>query len=88
MKRASLAFSASSKAPNRLRSAAVIACAALHIAWSDLAEVKSLAVSEEHRRQGLGEKQSILYGFLSADIRVIKRPGCMRDLGKRNRAKH
>jgi N-acetylglutamate synthase and related acetyltransferases len=34
----------------------VIACAALHIAWSDLAEVKSLAVSEEHRRQGIGEK--------------------------------
>lgn len=34
----------------------VIACAALHIAWSDLAEVKSLAVSEEHHRQGLGLK--------------------------------
>jgi len=34
----------------------VIACAALHIAWADLAEVKSLAVSEEHRRQGLGER--------------------------------
>ena len=34
----------------------VIACAALHIAWSDLAEVKSLAVSDEHRRQGLGER--------------------------------
>jgi amino-acid N-acetyltransferase len=34
----------------------VIACAALHIAWSDLAEVKSLAVNEEHRRHGLGEK--------------------------------
>jgi amino-acid N-acetyltransferase len=33
----------------------VIACSALHIAWNDLAEVKSLAVSEEHRRQGLGE---------------------------------
>ncbi len=33
----------------------VIACAALHIAWSDLAEVKSLAVSEERRRQGIGE---------------------------------
>lgn len=33
----------------------VVACAALHIAWSDLAEVKSLAVSEEHRRRGLGE---------------------------------
>ena len=37
-------------------SSEVIACAALHIAWSDLAEVKSLAVSEEHRRKGLGEK--------------------------------
>jgi amino-acid N-acetyltransferase len=34
----------------------LLACAALHIAWSDLAEVKSLAVSEKHRRQGLGEK--------------------------------
>jgi amino-acid N-acetyltransferase len=33
----------------------VIACAALHISWSDLAEVKSLAVSEEHRKQGLGD---------------------------------
>ena len=38
------------------QSSKVIACAALHIAWSDLAEVKSLAVSEEHRRKGLGEK--------------------------------
>lgn len=34
----------------------VIACAALHIAWADLAEVKSLAVSEEHRHKGLGER--------------------------------
>jgi amino-acid N-acetyltransferase len=34
----------------------VIACAALHIAWADLAEVKSLAVSEEHRRHGLEQK--------------------------------
>jgi amino-acid N-acetyltransferase len=34
----------------------VTACAALHIAWSDLAEVKSLAVSDEHRHQGLGKK--------------------------------
>ena len=32
----------------------VVACAALHIAWSDLAEVKSLAVNEEQRRQGIG----------------------------------
>jgi amino-acid N-acetyltransferase len=34
----------------------VIACAALHISWSDLAEVKSLAVSEEYRHKGLGEE--------------------------------
>jgi len=34
----------------------VIACAALHISWSDLAEIKSLAVSEKHRRMGLGEE--------------------------------
>jgi amino-acid N-acetyltransferase len=34
----------------------VLACAALHIAWADLAEVKSLAVSEEYRRRGLAGK--------------------------------
>jgi amino-acid N-acetyltransferase len=28
----------------------------LHISWSDLAEVKSLAVSEECRHKGLGEE--------------------------------
>jgi len=33
----------------------VLACCALHIAWADLAEVKSLAVAQGHRRQGLGE---------------------------------
>jgi amino-acid N-acetyltransferase len=34
----------------------VIACAALHIAWSDLAEIRSVAVAEESQRQGLGGK--------------------------------
>ena len=34
----------------------VLACAALHVAWADLAEVKSLAVAEEHRREGLGRR--------------------------------
>lgn len=29
-------------------------CCALHITWADLAEVKSLAVSEDCRNQGLG----------------------------------
>lgn len=32
----------------------VIACAALHIVWEDLAEVKSLAVSEPRQGEGLG----------------------------------
>ncbi len=34
----------------------VIACAALHINWEDLAEIKSLAVSEESQKQGLGDQ--------------------------------
>ena len=34
----------------------VIACAALHISWSDLAEIKSMAVAEESQRQRIGTK--------------------------------
>lgn len=33
---------------------AVIACGALHIAWEDLAEIKSLAVKEEYNNKGIG----------------------------------
>ena len=32
----------------------IIGCVSLHISWSDLAEVKSLAVSEDSQRKGLG----------------------------------
>jgi len=32
----------------------IIACAALHIIWSDLAEIKSLAVAEDSQEQGIG----------------------------------
>jgi amino-acid N-acetyltransferase len=32
----------------------VIGCAALHITWSDLAEVRSLAVSEDKHKKGIG----------------------------------
>ena len=32
----------------------VIACVALHISWADLAEVKSLVVSEDQQYKGLG----------------------------------
>jgi amino-acid N-acetyltransferase len=34
----------------------VISCAALHINWADLAEIKSLAVTEEHQKQGIGDR--------------------------------
>ncbi len=32
----------------------VIACVALHVSWSDLAEIKSLAVAEDSQQQGIG----------------------------------
>ncbi len=34
----------------------VIACAALHINWGDLAEIKSVAVARSSQRQGVGER--------------------------------
>ncbi len=34
----------------------VIACAALHVMWSDLAEIKSVAVAEDSQRQGIGDQ--------------------------------
>jgi amino-acid N-acetyltransferase len=34
----------------------VIACAALHVSWSDLAEIKSLAVAEDSQEQGIGAR--------------------------------
>ncbi len=34
----------------------VIACGALHISWSDLAEIKSLAVTEDSQRKGIGDQ--------------------------------
>ena len=32
----------------------IVACAALHIIWADLAEIKSLAVAEDSQEQGIG----------------------------------
>ncbi len=32
----------------------VIACAALHVSWLDLAEIKSMAVVEDNQEQGIG----------------------------------
>ncbi len=34
----------------------VIACAALHVNWSDLAEIKSVAVAEHSQRKGIGDR--------------------------------
>jgi amino-acid N-acetyltransferase len=34
----------------------ITGCAALHVMWSDLAEVKSVAVVEENQRQGIGSR--------------------------------
>jgi len=34
----------------------VVGCAALHIMWDDLAEIKSLAVAESYRGRGLGRQ--------------------------------
>ena len=34
----------------------VIACVALHISWSDLAEIKSLAVADDSQRKGIGDQ--------------------------------
>ncbi len=34
----------------------VIACVALHVSWSDLAEVKSLVVTEDCQQQGIGDQ--------------------------------
>ena len=37
------------------KNGAIIGCAALHVAWEDLAEIKSLAVKEEFLRRGVGK---------------------------------
>ena len=34
----------------------VIGCAALHVSWSDLAEIRSVAVVEDSQKKGLGAK--------------------------------
>jgi amino-acid N-acetyltransferase len=34
----------------------VVACAALHISWSDLAEIRSVAVAEDKQKKGLGAR--------------------------------
>ncbi len=47
----------------------VIGCAALHVNWSDLAEIKSLAVAEGSQRQGIGDQ------LIKACLRDAKKLG-------------
>lgn len=50
----------------------ILGCVALHIAWEDLAEVKSLAVKEEFKKRGIGK------GLLNECIQDAKRLGVKR----------
>jgi amino-acid N-acetyltransferase len=45
---------------------AVVACGALHVCWSHLAEIKSLAVHEQHQGRGFG-RQLVLAGLAEAN---------------------
>jgi amino-acid N-acetyltransferase len=47
----------------------IIACAALHVMWSDLAEIKSVAVAEGSQRQGIGDQ------LVEACLKEAKRLG-------------
>jgi len=49
----------------------VVGCAALHVTWGDLAEVKSVAVREDHRGDGLG---AALVSACLADARALGAP--------------
>jgi amino-acid N-acetyltransferase len=39
-----------------IENGSVVGCAALHIFWKDLAEIKSIAVEEEYQKRGIGRE--------------------------------
>ena len=47
----------------------VLACAALHVNWLDLAEIKSVAVAEDSQRKGIGDQ------LIEACLREAKKLG-------------
>lgn len=54
----------------------VLGCAALHVLWEDLAEVRTVAVSENLRGQGLGHK--ILDAVIArAEVLGVRRIFCL-----------
>jgi len=50
----------------------IVGCAALHVDWEDLAEVRSLAVAEKHQSRGIGTR------LLKRCIREAKQLGVER----------
>lgn len=48
----------------------VIACAALHISWDDLAEVKAMAVAEGYQGKGIGAKLTELLLEEAAELGI------------------
>ena len=39
-----------------IENGSVVGCAALHIFWEDLAEIKSIAVEEDYQKRGIGKQ--------------------------------
>ncbi len=39
-----------------IENGSVVGCAALHIFWKDLAEIKSIAVEEDYQKRGIGKQ--------------------------------
>ena len=50
----------------------LIGCAALHIFWKDLAEIKSLAVRGSHQRRGIGRKLVLACMQEAKELRIAK----------------
>ena len=50
----------------------VVGCCALEVIWSDLAEIKSLAVDQEHQNKGIGMKLVQASLQKASEIGVLK----------------
>ncbi len=50
----------------------VVGCAALHIFWKDLAEIKSVAVLESHQHKGIGKKLVMVCKREARKLRIAK----------------
>ncbi len=55
-----------------VKNSRVVGCCALHLAWNDLSEIKSLAVERQYQGQGIGRK------LIKAGIKEAKELGARR----------